>query len=450
MIFQISNQTSRMIKEQTHGKLIYQLNLLTDTNDGYRIETSLVVDCVTFLSYKETSILPDGLVEKTVHLLEKLGVKKADFYPSFYEDCLIDSSPITVRVTNTNVHNALTAIYDRWFDGKPYVQRKIRHLEDKNTYPAVLIQPHYSQEQSMITRHPRTGKLMQGNDGIGIVHCSKSTLNNIEENVISTLDQILSRPFKIYYYADDNHQCLTIRRIVPYPMTADARIFYTLSKHKYDEAHTEDLLCFIQPEDISTFSYRRYLFTSKQQFTGLDSAGVDGFKGNVVFPWTDPNVLISIESPVFLSTEAGPEDVEMIKKCRGAVFSRGGMTSHGAVICRALGKKCISGSSDLLFDYNLKHAFVIIRKQNDENAEQNYRVIKEGDPICIYADKWSLEGDLIPDDQYIPTSTLEARKTIANILKPYTEEKRLESLSLEKQMHIALLIKALKGTGWKL
>lgn len=450
MISHISHPYSSQIEERMYGKLIYQLSLLSMQNDYYRIETSLIIDCSTFLSYKQSMDLPEGIVQEIVIQLEMLKMVEVDLYPSFYEDCLIDPHPITIRVTNTNVRNAITAIYDRWFDGKAYVQRKTRHLKEQDTYPAVLIQPHCAHELSMITRHPRTGKLMHGNDGAGLVHCSKPNLEDIEEKTIASLDMLINKPVKVYYYKEaiKGINSLTIRRVESYPMTADARINYLFSKVDLNDKAVEDFLCVIQPEDIATICAGKNALTATEQFIGLDAAPGPAIKGKAVFPWTE---LSSIPvCPIFLSTDSSPEDIELLKKCHGAIFSRGGMTSHGAVFCRGMRVKCITAAYDLIVNFHTKRAFVKIYKNTDPSTIPEYKEIKERDSICISGNKWALGGEIMPSEQFVPSSSWEVRQKIGSLLKPYTNEGILRNIPIEKQLHIATLIRALKGTGWKI
>ena len=56
---------------------------------------------------------------------------------------------------------------------------------------------------------------------------------------------------------------------------------------------------------------------------------------------------------------------------KGILTSRGGMTSHAAVVARGMGRPCVSGSSEIEIDYEKK-----ILKQKSLK-------LKEGDLITI-------------------------------------------------------------------
>ena len=69
--------------------------------------------------------------------------------------------------------------------------------------------------------------------------------------------------------------------------------------------------------------------------------------------------------------ETSPEDIHGMHASAGIVTSRGGMTSHAAVVARGMGKPCVSGAGGLRIDYNAK------------TITASGQTIKEGDTITI-------------------------------------------------------------------
>lgn len=53
------------------------------------------------------------------------------------------------------------------------------------------------------------------------------------------------------------------------------------------------------------------------------------------------------EASILVRTETSPEDIEGMLHAKGILTSRGGMTSHAAVVARGMGKCCIAGCSDV-------------------------------------------------------------------------------------------------------
>jgi pyruvate,orthophosphate dikinase len=74
---------------------------------------------------------------------------------------------------------------------------------------------------------------------------------------------------------------------------------------------------------------------------------------------------------VLIREETKPEDVPAFFESVGILTSRGGKTSHAAVVARGMGKPCIVGCSDMKIDYDKKTATI------------DGKVIKEGNAITI-------------------------------------------------------------------
>ncbi len=57
------------------------------------------------------------------------------------------------------------------------------------------------------------------------------------------------------------------------------------------------------------------------------------------------------ESILLVRIETSPEDIHGMHAARGILTSRGGMTSHAAVVARGMGRPCVSGAGQLRIDY---------------------------------------------------------------------------------------------------
>lgn len=54
---------------------------------------------------------------------------------------------------------------------------------------------------------------------------------------------------------------------------------------------------------------------------------------------------------ILVRVETSPEDIHGMHAARGILTSRGGMTSHAAVVARGMGRPCVSGTGTLRIDY---------------------------------------------------------------------------------------------------
>ncbi len=74
--------------------------------------------------------------------------------------------------------------------------------------------------------------------------------------------------------------------------------------------------------------------------------------GKVVFSADEAEDLTNKGQKVILCrTETSPEDIHGMHAAKGIVTSRGGMTSHAAVVARGMGRSCVAGAGDISIDY---------------------------------------------------------------------------------------------------
>ncbi len=74
---------------------------------------------------------------------------------------------------------------------------------------------------------------------------------------------------------------------------------------------------------------------------------------------------------VLVRIETSPEDIHGMNAAKGILTTRGGMTSHAAVVARGMGRPCVAGAGDLKIDYDAGTMTV------------GNRVVRAGDAITI-------------------------------------------------------------------
>src|SRR6202451_1842458 len=77
------------------------------------------------------------------------------------------------------------------------------------------------------------------------------------------------------------------------------------------------------------------------------------------------------EKVILVRSETSPEDIHGMHAAVGVLTTRGGMTSHAAVVARGMGRPCVSGAGDLRIDEHQK-----VMKVRDV-------VVKDGDLLTI-------------------------------------------------------------------
>ncbi|HEX3936707.1 MAG TPA: pyruvate, phosphate dikinase [Xanthobacteraceae bacterium] len=96
--------------------------------------------------------------------------------------------------------------------------------------------------------------------------------------------------------------------------------------------------------------------------------------GEIVFSSEDAELLKSqARSVILVRMETSPEDIHGMHAAEGILTTRGGMTSHAAVVARGMGKPCVSGAGSLRVDYRA------------QTVTAGNAVLKKGDLLTIDA-----------------------------------------------------------------
>ncbi len=94
--------------------------------------------------------------------------------------------------------------------------------------------------------------------------------------------------------------------------------------------------------------------------------------GKLVFTADDAEAWAKNEENVILArTETSPEDIHGMHAAKGILTSRGGMTSHAAVVARGMGRACVAGAGSLYID------------SKNKTLTTQGQIFKEGDIVTI-------------------------------------------------------------------
>ena len=141
----------------------------------------------------------------------------------------------------------------------------------------------------------------------------------------------------------------------------------------------QEALLRVEPDQLNQLL--RPIFDLEQKRSAIEegrllakglNAGPGAASGRVVFNASDAVEWAKRGEPVILvRIETSPEDIKGMDAAIGILTSRGGMTSHAALVARQMGKVCVVGAGDLVIDYKQRR------------FEVNGKVVQEGDWISI-------------------------------------------------------------------
>jgi pyruvate, orthophosphate dikinase len=102
------------------------------------------------------------------------------------------------------------------------------------------------------------------------------------------------------------------------------------------------------------------------------NAGPGAATGKIVYNAEDAEAWATKgEKVILVRIETSPEDIRGMNASQGILTSRGGMTSHAALVARQMGKVCVAGCGELDINYKTKTISIM------------GKTIKEGDYISI-------------------------------------------------------------------
>ena len=108
----------------------------------------------------------------------------------------------------------------------------------------------------------------------------------------------------------------------------------------------------VTPRDLDSMLHKRIdLPRGTQRLTKGLGAAPGAATGRVVFDVDEAlREAKKGESIILVRPDTSPDDIVGINAAQGVLTSRGGLTSHAAIVTRAMGKACVCGASDVKID----------------------------------------------------------------------------------------------------
>jgi len=155
--------------------------------------------------------------------------------------------------------------------------------------------------------------------------------------------------------------------------TAHAAVKFAVDMVKEKLIDKKTAISRIDPNQLDQLLHPTFDPRSKKEVIAVGLPASPGAAtGRVVFSAEDAEKLVQKHEKVILvRKETSPEDIGGMHISQGILTTRGGMTSHAAVVARGMGKCCVAGCGTLNVDYT------------NQRFKVNGRVIKKGDYISL-------------------------------------------------------------------
>lgn len=290
---------------------------------------------------------------------------------------------------------AVRAVFDSWNNQRAIVYRRINKIPD-DLGTAVNVQAMVFGNMGLdsgtgvaFTRNPATGEKQlygeyllnaQGEDVVAGIR-TPLPIEKLKEQMpevyadFQRICQVLEK-----HYRDVQDIEFTIERGKLFMLqtrsgkrTGQASLKIAVDMVREGLLTKEEALMRVDPDQLGQLLHRRIDPQAKVDVIARGLPASPGAAtGKVVFSADEAEHLGNDgEKVILVRTETTPDDIHGIVASQGVLTSRGGMTSHAAVVARGMGKPCVCGCESIKIDYE------------SQSFSVNNRVVKAGDVISI-------------------------------------------------------------------
>lgn len=386
------------LNEDTLGGLVERTGNPRFAWDSYRRLIQMYGEVVKGIKAREFDLALEKIKQgKSVENDTELTVddlkEVVDKFKEIYTEHLNEEFPTEPR---EQLWGAMDAVFGSWNNPRAKKYREINDLPHDALGTAVNVQTMVfgntgknSATGVAFTRNPSTGekkrygeylKNAQGEDVVAGVRTPKDikTLRNEMPEAWEELEEIFQKLEEHYKNVQDVE--FTIENSDLYMLqtrtgkrTAKAAVKIAVDMAQEGLIDKETAIGRIDPETLDQLLHPSF---SKEAEKEVLADGINASPGaavgKVVFTAGEAvEKRENGEKVILVRTETSPEDIDGLEAAEGVLTSRGGMTSHAAVVARGMGKPAVAGCGALDIEYEAKEFQV------------DGRTVEEGDYISI-------------------------------------------------------------------
>ncbi|MFC1990592.1 pyruvate, phosphate dikinase [Chloroflexota bacterium] len=389
-------------------------NLVSMTQLGLRVPPGFVVSNDAYKKWRETGLLPREDIQKALASLEaEVGRKLGDGLEVSVRSSALVSMP-GMMDTILNIGNfgkmvsAIKRIFESWDSMRAVEYRHLNKISPILGTAAIIQAMVYGNRDDksgtgvVFSRDPSTGKKglfgeylvqSQGEEIVSGVRTPKpiSKLKSVMPEIYAELENIVSRLETHFCDMQDIEFTVESGKLYILQTRAGKRSGHAAVKIAVDMVKEstitqQEAIMRVTPGDIQGLLHKQLKTPDAYSplAKGLNAApGAAG--GRVVFDVMEAIARSKKGIPVILvRPETSPDDIQGIAAANGILTQKGGLTSHAAIVTRAMGKACICGAEDINIDLVAKQFTV------------NNQVVKEGDEITVDGTTGKIYLGLLP------------------------------------------------------
>jgi len=410
-------------------------NLVTMTQLGLNIPPGFVVSIDAYHKWAETKLLPDKAIKDALASLE---TRMSRNFGDGLEVSVRSTAPVSMpgmmdtilNISNRDkLFNAISRIFESWDSQRAVEYRRLNNISPTLGTAAVVQAMVYGNKDEssgtgvVFSRNPNTGEKglfgeyliqAQGEDLVSGARTPEpiSTLKSVMPAVYAELEQVSSRLESHFREMQDIEFTIESGKLYILQTRTGKRSGHAAVKIATDLANEdiitrEEAIMRVTVEDINGLLHKRLKDPESHQpiAKGLNAApGAAG--GQVAFDAPEALAQSKKGIPVILvRPETSPDDIQGIAAASGVLTQRGGLTSHAAIVTRAMGRPCVCGAEGITIDLAAKQFTV------------GSHVIKEGDEITVDGTTGNVYSGLLPVEDASLSHELEEFMSWANSFK---------------------------------
>lgn len=348
--------------------------------DSYRRLIQMFGDVVLGMDHgKFEDILEDVKQEKGVEKDTELETEDLKEVIKRYKKLMKEESGQEFpQDPDKQLRMSITAVFESW-DNERAIKYREAHDIPHDMGTAVNVQTMVfgnlgtnSATGVGFTRNPSDGKKelygeylknAQGEDVVAGIRTPKS-LQELEEDMPDVYDELKEIQSKLEnHYKDVQDFEFTVEdgklwllQTRTGKRTSEAEVKIAVDMAEEGIIDKETAIERVDPESVEKLLHKRIdPEADKEVISEGLNASPGAASGKVVFnPDEAESRSEEGEKVVLVRPETSPEDIHGLMASQGIVTTRGGMTSHAAVVARGMGKPCVAGADEISIDLESK------------------------------------------------------------------------------------------------
>lgn len=352
-------------------------NLVTMTRLGLPIPLGFVVSVQAYNEYKKTGRLAEKEITQAVTALEK---KVNARLGKGLQVSVRSSAPVSMpgmmdTVLNINglseMRAAIRRIFESWDNIRAVEYRRLNNISSEMGTAAVVQAMVFGNKDAksgtgvVFSRNPSTGERGLFGEYIPRAQGEAIVSGSTTPVPIAELKSIMPKK----YQELTQHAALLeshFRDMQDIEFTIESEKLYILQtrsakrsgqaavKAVVDMVHedlitVEEAILRVKADDLRALLHKHIKqgLIHEPMTKGL-AAAPGAVYGRVVFTIEEAMVFSKKSIPsILVRPETSPDDIQGIAAAEGVLTSRGGLTSHAAIVTRAMGKPCVCGAEDI-------------------------------------------------------------------------------------------------------